>query len=164
LDLAGGHAEADGELTPGGGVGLVSGLELLLEYLSLSTGGALSVLDLVRAVVVKRRDGGFSGRLRSRSELKDVRMRGWVRGGTDDWVQVTGADEGLHGGLLDGGEGGEGAGGERGERRWLVSSCGAVFRLVRRGVESQRAVYNRAVIHLHEINELITRKRSQLWR
>ena len=64
LDLAGGHAEADGEVAPCPRVRLIRSLELLLENLSLSTRCALSVLDLVRAVVVKRRDRGFSGRLR----------------------------------------------------------------------------------------------------
>jgi hypothetical protein len=63
LDLAGGHSEADGELAPGRRVGFVRGLELLLEDLRLSTRRTLSVLDLVRAVVVKRRSRGFSERL-----------------------------------------------------------------------------------------------------
>ena len=60
MDVAGGHAEARGERAPHRRVGLLCGLELLLKVLILSTRRTLSVLDLVRAVVVKHLNKGFS--------------------------------------------------------------------------------------------------------
>jgi hypothetical protein len=144
LDLAGGHAETDGELASRRRVRLVRSLELLLKDLGLSAGCALSVLDLVRAVVVEGRGRGFPGRLLG----IEWEVGGWVGAGTDDWLLEAGIEEGPHGRLLDRGEGREWTGVEGGDRGWLIGSRSMVFRLVRSSVESQRAVYKRAaVIH-----------------
>ena len=74
MDLARGHAEAGGELAPCRRVGLVGGPELFLEDLNLSKCRTLSVLDIVRAVVVKCRKA-IARDIRGRMENRALQFR-----------------------------------------------------------------------------------------